>query len=145
MGQSKVSCHCLPGGHIQGHWGVFIVVHGSEGLKVFYWKFNFINLFYLQYARATITRPLFIDEPVRVEEIKPLKDEVDLAKLGKPPAEKKEVFETLPYFTQVTKDVVVQEGKYARKLDSIFVLDKIAAASTVCACHVYIELYFDHD
>ena len=109
----------------------------SGSFNVFYWKFNFINLFYLQYARATITRPLFIDEPVRVEEIKPLKDEVDLAKLGKPPAEKKEVFETLPYFTQVTKDVVVQEGKYARKLDSSFVLDWIDHLYLSCVKYNY--------
>ena len=33
-GQSKVPCHCLPGGHIQGHWEVFTVVPGSEGLRV---------------------------------------------------------------------------------------------------------------
>ena len=33
-GQSKVPCHCLPGGHIQGHWGVFTVVPGSKGLRV---------------------------------------------------------------------------------------------------------------
>ena len=33
-GQSKVPCHCLPGGHIQGHWGVLTVVPGSKGLCV---------------------------------------------------------------------------------------------------------------
>ena len=33
-GQSKVPCHCLAGGHIQDHWGVFTVVPGSEGLRV---------------------------------------------------------------------------------------------------------------
>ena len=33
-GQSKVPCHCLPGGHIQDHWGVFTVVPGHEGLRV---------------------------------------------------------------------------------------------------------------
>ena len=33
-GQLKVPCHCLPGGHIQGHWGVFTVVPSSEGLLV---------------------------------------------------------------------------------------------------------------
>ena len=32
--QSKVTCRCLPGGHIQGHWVVFTLVHGSEGLLV---------------------------------------------------------------------------------------------------------------
>ena len=25
---------CVPGGHIQGHWGLFTVVPGSEGLRV---------------------------------------------------------------------------------------------------------------
>ena len=58
-------------------------------------------------------QPLYADEPVGREELKPLKTEVDFAKL--PKSEPKEVYETLPYFTQVTKDVVVQEGKYARK------------------------------
>ena len=33
-GQSKVPCQCLPGGHIQGHWGVFTVVPDSDGLRV---------------------------------------------------------------------------------------------------------------
>ena len=33
-GQSNVPCRCLPGGHIQGHWGVFTVVPGSEGLRI---------------------------------------------------------------------------------------------------------------
>ena len=35
-GQLQGTLHCLPGGHIQGHWGVFTftVVHGSKVLRV---------------------------------------------------------------------------------------------------------------
>ena len=32
-GQSKIPCHCLPRGHIQGHW-LFTLVPCSEGLRV---------------------------------------------------------------------------------------------------------------